>query len=245
MIGWVHVSIDLPADRDHGPARFWAEALGWPLGEPWSQWPEFSSFTPEHGDSYVHRQLVGGDPRVHTDLEVDDPESTEQRLVDLGASPVRATRTWRTLTSPGGLPFCLVRTADHDQRPAPIGEPGARSRLVQISIDAPAALHDREVEFWRAATGWRFVSGDSPEFAGKLYPEPGSSIQFLLQRLDPDDPGVEVRAHIDLGCDDREAEAHRLVALGAERLWDGDGWITLRDPAGLLFCATGNSPDAP
>ncbi len=112
-------------------------------------------------------------------------------------------------------------------------------------IDAPAALHDREVEFWRAATGWRFESGDSPEFAGKLYPEPGSSIQFLLQRLDPDDPAPTVRAHIDLGCDDREAEAQRLVALGAERLWDGDGWITLRDPAGLLFCATGNSPDAP
>ena len=54
-----------------------------------------------------------------------------------------------------------------------------------------------------------------------------------------------MRAHIDLGCDDREAEARRLVGLGAERLWDGDGWITLRDPAGLLFCATGNSPDAP
>jgi hypothetical protein len=215
------------------------------LGEPWSDWPEFSSFTPEHGDSYVHRQLVGGDPRVHLDLEVDDPEATEQRLLELGASAVRATRSWRTLTSPGGLPCCLVRTADHDHRPMPIGEPGARSRLVQISIDSPAALHDREVDFWRAATGWRFESGDSPEFAGKLYPEPGSSIQFLLQRLEPDDPDAAVRVHIDLGCDDREAEARRLVGLGARRLWDGDGWITLRDPAGLLFCATGNSPDAP
>ena len=47
MIGWVHVSIDLPTDHDHDPARFWAEALGWPLGEPWSEWPEFSSFQPE------------------------------------------------------------------------------------------------------------------------------------------------------------------------------------------------------
>jgi len=245
MMGWGHVSIDLPVDGDLGPARFWAAALGWPLGEPWSEWPEFSSFTPERGESYVHRQLVSGDPRVHVDLEVDDPEATEQRLLELGASAVRATRTWRTLTSPGGLPFCLVRAADHDLRPPPIGGPGLRSRLVQISIDSPAAHHDHEVDFWRRATDWRFQPGDSPEFAGKLYPEPGSSIQFLLQRLDPDDPGTEVRAHIDLGCDDREAEAHRLVALGAERLWDGDGWITLRDPAGLLFCATGNSPDGP
>jgi hypothetical protein len=28
-------------------------------------------------------------------------------------------------------------------------------------------------------------------------------------------------------------------------MWDGSGWITLRDPAGLLFCTTENSPDAP
>ena len=34
-------------------------------------------------------------------------------------------------------------------------EPGARSRLVQISIDSPAARHDHEVDFWKAATGWR------------------------------------------------------------------------------------------
>lgn len=245
MIGWVHVSIDLPVEHDHDLAQFWAEALGWPLGEPWSERPEFSSFQPDHGDSYVHRQLVGGDPRVHPDLEVDDPSATEQRLLGLGASAVRATRSWRTLTSPGGLAFCLVAKADHDHRPPPIGEPGRRSRLVQISIDSPAAHHDREVDFWKAATGWRFEPGDSPEFAGKLYPEPGSSVQFLLQRLDQDDPATAVRVHIDLGCEDREAEADRLVGLGAERRWDGDGWITLRDPAGMLFCTTGNSPDAP
>ena len=54
-----------------------------------------------------------------------------------------------------------------------------------------------------------------------------------------------VRAHIDLGADDIEAEATRLVGLGAQRLGPGRGWIVLRDPVGMVFCVTGNSPDNP
>jgi hypothetical protein len=66
-------------------------------------------------------------------------------------------------------------------------------------------------------------------------------VQLLFQRLNEDgDP--ETRAHIDLGADDIEAEATRLEGLGARRLWQGDGWITLEDPAGLPFCATVTRP---
>src|SRR6478735_7494700 len=115
---------------------------------------------------------------------------------------------------------------------------------MQICIDSPPALADREVGFWRAATGWRWVPSPAPEFAGKLHPPPGSPVQLLLQQLS-DDEATTVRAHLDLGCDDRDAEADRLVGLGATRLWTGDGWITLRDPAGLVFCVTGNSPQDP
>ena len=95
---------------------------------------------------------------------------------------------------------------------------GHRSRLVQICIDSPPAVHDQEVAFWRAATGWRWREGSHDEFAGKLYPPTGSSVQLLFQRLGSDDPATAVRAHIDLGADDVEAEATRLVELGAERL---------------------------
>jgi hypothetical protein len=106
-------------------------------------------------------------------------------------------------------------------------------------------LHDQEVAFWRAATGWRWREGDQNEFAGKLYPPTGSSVQLLFQRLGSDDPATAVRAHIDLGADDVEAETARLVELGGERLGPGRGWIVLRDPVGMVFCVTGNSPDAP
>jgi hypothetical protein len=116
---------------------------------------------------------------------------------------------------------------------------------VQICIDSPPKLHDQEIAFWQQATGWRWQAGTSEEFAGKLYPPTSSSAQLLLQRLGSDDPTTAVRAHIDLGADDIEAEAARLVGLGAKRLGPGRGWIVLRDPVGMVFCVTGNSPDDP
>jgi hypothetical protein len=112
-------------------------------------------------------------------------------------------------------------------------------------VDSPAGVHEAEVAFWRSALSWRWAESDSEEFEGKLYPPPGSSAQLLFQRLGEDDSGAAVRAHIDLGTDDLEGEAQRLTQLGAERVGPGRGWIVLRDPTGLVFCATGNSPEAP
>jgi hypothetical protein len=83
---------------------------------------------------------------------------------------------------------------------------------------------------------------DSPEFAGKLYPEAGP-VQLLLQRLGDDHTGSGTTAHIDLGTDDLDAEVDRVASLGATRLGPGHGWFVLRDPAGMVFCATENPPD--
>lgn len=186
-----------------------------------------------------------GRPRLRPHFEVDDVAAATERLAGLGAAVVLGSSGRSTLDSPGGLRFDLLPQHPHPARPAPTGPTGTRTRLVQVCIDSPAALHDREVEFWRAATGWRFSPSDGRPFAGKLYPAPGSPVQLLLQRLGDDDAGTSVRAHLDLGCDNREQTAVDLVAAGAERVYDGGGWIALRDPAGMLFCTTGNSPDAP
>jgi hypothetical protein len=148
------------------------------------------------------------------------------------------------MASPGGLPFCLIDRRDR-VRPSPLSWDGHQSRLVKVSIDSPAGLHDQEVAFWRSALPWRWAESRGEEFAGKLYPPAGSTVQLLFQRLGVDDPGTAVRAHIDLSTDDREAHARRLVQLGATRVGSGGGWIVLRDPTGMLFCTTGNSPEAP
>ena len=144
------------------------------------------------------------------------------------------------MTSPGGLAYCLV---PESTGPVPDGvrSEAVRSRLVQVCADCPADLMDAELRFWRLVLDGRWGTSDSPEFVAKAH-EDGSPLQLLFQRLDDDRPRVE--AHLDLGTDDLEADADRLVALGAERVAPGDGWIVLRDPAGLAFCTTGNDPRA-
>jgi len=239
----LHVFLDVRSNVAPASANFWSAALGWPLGDPWPGYPEFRSFEPPAGDPYVHQQIGDHGPRIHFDLEV-SAESELERLTGLGARLVREAEGWCPMISPGGLPFCLVRRHEH-VRPSPLRWDGHRSRLVQVCIDSPAALHDQEATFWRSALSWRWAAGDADEFAGKLYPAPGSSVQLLFQRLDESDSDTAVRAHIDLGTDDTEADAQRLIQLGAERVRSGRGWIVLRDPTGLVFCTTGNRPEAP
>jgi Glyoxalase-like domain len=240
---WLHVLIDVPPDVAERSATFWSSVLAWPLGEPWPGHPEFRSFIPAEGDSYIHQQIGDHNPRIHFDLEVAD-RSFADRLVELGAVVTAQAEGWCPMRSPGGLPFCLVDQKEQVRPPAQRFE-GNRSRLVQICVDSPPTLHDQEVAFWQAATGWRWRAGNGDEFAGKLYPPAGSSVQLLFQRLGSDDPATAVRAHIDLGADDIDAEAVRLVGLDAEWLGPGRGWIVLRDPVGMVFCVTRNSPDNP
>ncbi len=240
---WLHVFIDVAPNVAEESASFWSAALGWPLAEPWPGHPEFRSFAPPEGDSYIHQQVGNHGPRIHFDLEVADRDAAD-RLVEMGAVVTGQLEGWCPMRSPGGLPFCLVDREEHVRPPALVLD-AHRSRLVQICIDSPPAVYDQEVAFWRAATSWRWREGDHDEFAGKLYPPPGSSAQLLFQRLGSEDPATAVRAHIDLGTDDVEAEAKRLVALGGEWLGPGRGWIVFRDPAGMIFCVTGNSPDDP
>ena len=72
---WLHVFIDVPPDQAEVSGRFWSAALGWPLGEPWPDHPEFRDFEPPDGDPYVHQQIGDHQPRVHLDLEVADQAS--------------------------------------------------------------------------------------------------------------------------------------------------------------------------
>jgi hypothetical protein len=238
---WLHAVIDVPADRSAAIADFWSSVLTWPVGAAWPGHPELRSFEPPRGASYLHLQEIDGAARVHLDLEAADREATVHRAVGLGASLVAEHDRWVTLRSPGGLPFCVLTAGEHEP-PQPASWPdGHRSRMVQVCIDSPVAAHDREVAFWRDLLPAGWVESAAPEFSGKWHDDAGSPLQLLLQRLDePDGP---VRAHLDHGTDDLPAEVRRLHDLGAEDIGPGRGWHALRDPAGLPFCATENSPE--
>jgi hypothetical protein len=239
MLLRLHVVLDVPDRLAELSGAFWSAALGAPLGPPWRRQPESRSFLPPDGQPYVRQQRGEHGPRIHLDVETVDPPAETARLVGLGATAHR-----QALRSPGGFPFCLIDASSAPGYPAPLETGGGhRSRLVQVCIDSPGALHEREVAFWRAATEWAWVPSDGPEFAGKLFPGLGSPVHLLLQRLGEDDPGTRTRAHIDLGTDDVAAEVGRLRGLGAVPGEPGRGWVPLTDPTGLAFCVTRNRPD--
>ena len=150
-IQWLHVFIDVAPDVSAESASFWSAVLGWPVGEQWPGHPEFRSFTPPAGDSYIHQQIGDHGPRIHFDLEVTD-RGTADRLVQLGAVITGYGDGWCPMRSPGGLPFCLVDRVDHARPPAQRFAQH-HTRLVQICIDSPSKLHDQEVAFWQQATG--------------------------------------------------------------------------------------------
>ena len=240
---WLHAVLDVPAQLHEQQLAFWSQALGWDAGAPWDGHPELRSFDPVDGDAYVHLQRIEGAPRVHLDVETSETGEAVVRARGLGARVVDEHDRWTTLASPGGLAFCLVASSEH-RTPDPVAWPGGhRARLVQVCIDAPASAHDREVGFWRAFLPGRWADSPAREFAGKWHDDAGSPLQLLFQRLDQ--PDGTVRAHLDHGTDDLGAEVRRLLDLGADDVGPGHGgWHTLRDPAGLAFCVTGNSPAA-
>ena len=238
---WLHAVIDVPAEHLEVTADFWCRVLGWRAGEPWPGHPELRSFEPPSGRAYVHLQQIDGPPRVHIDVESDDPPETVTKAVALGAELVAERESWRTLRSPGGLPFCVIRAKQHDP-PDPVTFPdGHRVRMVQVCIDSPRSDHEEEVAFWRALLPGRWADSHLPEFAGKWHDDAGSPIQLLFQQLD--DPDGPVRAHLDLGTDDLEADVRRLPTLGATDIGPGLGWHVFLDPARHPFCMTKNSPE--
>ena len=114
------------------------------------------------------------------------------------------------------------------------------SRIAQWTLD----VQDVEVmaRFWSQALGYRVVPDDDGRSV-HLRPPEGSGPRALtvwLQACAGPKAGKN-RDHPDLVADtDAEAEADRLVALGARRVDVGQpddaGFIVLADPEGNEFC---------
>lgn len=136
--------------------------------------------------------------------------------------------------SPGGLTFCIVNHSAR-RRPGPVSWREGRSLVDQVCLDIPPSRFDTEVAFWRDLTGWQVQDADGSEFS-RLARGDGLPLQLLLQRLVDEQPAVS--AHLDLACDDRDAEVARHRDLGASFVRRTGGWTTLRDPSGREYCVT-------
>lgn len=108
------------------------------------------------------------------------------------------------------------------------------SRLGAIGIDCadPETLGN----FWQQALGYeRKRAGEG--YVDLIDPD-GLPIEVFVQRV-PEPKITKNRVHIDLYAQDEEAEADRLVTLGAKRLGkftESCTWIVMTDPEGNEFC---------
>jgi catechol 2,3-dioxygenase-like lactoylglutathione lyase family enzyme len=101
----------------------------------------------------------------------------------------------------------------------------------------------RAAEFWSAALGYELREDGFGGWAKVLVPPNGAGTAIALQRSQTP-PEDRPRLHVDLhvaDADEQEAEAARLVSLGARRSdWDSypedPDFIVLEDPDGNRFC---------
>lgn len=237
-VRWMSMFLDVPPPLFDTATAFWAAMTHTLLGPPAGDDDEFVPLQPVHGDPCLWLQRTrDGDPACHPDLYVENVEEAAGLARDLGARTLRETDGLVVSTSPGGLPFCLVRHRGQRQRPEPVG--AARSIVDQVCLDIPPGAYDRECGFWAELTGWERYDDHQDEFERLRRP---AEIPYavLLQRLDDERPAVG--AHLDLAAGDRDAEIARHLAAGARVVRQTPGWTVLRDPAGMAYCVTGRAP---
>ena len=107
--------IDCRTDDVDQAARFWSQALGYPLKQSAS--PDDTGYrlldTPSD-DLHIEVQRVEHPSRVHLDIEADDIEAEVERLEKLGAKRIAQVRTWWVMEAPTGQRFCVVRVLRSD-----------------------------------------------------------------------------------------------------------------------------------
>ena len=109
-----------------------------------------------------------------------------------------------------------------------------RSRLAGFIIDCEGGELGTAAAFWAAALGMPVTDPD--EGGGDKYAVLDASARGL--HVEVQKVAHPPRVHLDIESDDIEAEAGRLIALGAREIArpHGGRWIVLEAPTGHRFC---------
>ncbi len=243
-VRWVTAFLDTEQEQAERVESFWCQVTGYRLSPRRGAHAEFATLLPADGDPHlkvqtVVRALPGG---LHVDLHTDDVRALAATAEALGAGTRYVEAGYVVCISPGGMTFCVV---DHPgSRPAPPAAwPGGRSMVDQVCLDVPPSRWEQECRFWADLTGWELVDENPQDEFRRLRRPDGLAIQFLLQRLDDEQPAVV--GHLDLGSDDYLAETDRHLRLGATEVRRTPWWVTLRDPSGRIYCVTRHPVDGP
>jgi predicted enzyme related to lactoylglutathione lyase len=219
-------------------ARWWAEALGWPITVEEPDEVEIGPPGPDGlGVPLVFVPVADpkvGKNRVHLDLRsasADDQAAQVARLTGLGARPAdigQGDVPWVVLADPEGNEFCVLDPRDQYADTGPV------AAIVVDAADPPAIAR-----FWSEAAGWPVAASGDGFVSLRAAAGTGPFVEFL-QVGDP--KRVKNRLHLDVAPfagDDHAAEVARLRALGATPADVGQGevtWVVLADPEGNEFC---------
>jgi Glyoxalase-like domain len=241
-IQWLTGFLDFPASAFEAGHDFWLSVTGYSLSPRRGPQEDFATLLPDAGEAYLRVQRTYAGPAgCHLDLHAPEWAELAARADGLGAGQVFAEERLVVFRSPAGLPFCVTGEAGGPAVPPATQWPGGSvSRVDQFCLDIPAEAYEAECRFWSDLTGWEQRDGRLPQFR-YLVRAGGMPLRLLLQRT-ADAPGTATRAHPDLACSAMDAEAARHERLGAARLYDGENWVTMRDPAGLTYCITRRDP---
>ena len=108
-----------------------------------------------------------------------------------------------------------------------------------IGLVLDSADPEKLAEFWGPALD--YVSAGTFGSYVALFPNGRQGPKLLLQRVE-EEKSVKNRMHFDIEVPDIEAEAARLVALGATKVSEapcsehGSMWLLMTDPEGNEFC---------
>jgi glyoxalase superfamily protein len=230
------VALCLDANDPPRLARFWAEALRWQIEEDSDG---LIGLVPTDGtrfriDVLPVPEKKAGKNRIHLDLtstSLADQNETVERLVELGARHIdigqRPDEPHVVLADPEGNEFCVIEPDNSFL--------AGCGRLGSITCDgSPTVGH-----FWSEALGWPLVWNQDEETAIRA---PDGTGPFITWGPPVPPKVTKNRLHLDIAPSrgvDQQAEAERLIALGATRIDIGQGdvdWVVMADPDGNEFC---------
>jgi glyoxalase superfamily protein len=106
--------IDAPTGEAQASAAFWSAALGVPA-RPVPDEPQFISLRGALPDLTLAVQAVDDQARIHFDIETDDVDAEEARLIALGAVEINRWLGCRILRAPGGHILCVIPQHSDDE----------------------------------------------------------------------------------------------------------------------------------
>ena len=111
-----------------------------------------------------------------------------------------------------------------------------KQRIGVVCIDCQTSDLTEPVAYWSAMLGMKPEIDEGGKYAS--FDGHEGRPRVLLQAVDH-----APRVHLDIETDDKEAEAARLIALGAKEVTRIKSWIVMEAPTGHRFCLVGPQGD--